>query len=139
MEDKTKITESCFLSELEIVCCEEDGNWKLVNPLLYQSVIFNGVTTAPQNFKTDFASVPRVPIAYMLFGDRAHREAVIHDFLYQTHLVKKHTADRIFLEAMKLRKKPFYVRWPMYWGVILGGRSAYNTGLERFKKNNGKG
>lgn len=86
----------------------------------------------PAGFVTDFASVPRVPVVYTAFGDRAHRESVVHDYLYQTHLVKKGVADRIFLEAMKTRKKSLWVRLGMYWGVVLGGFSSYRSGPRRF-------
>ncbi len=109
-------------------------------PLIYQSDILakevpsivNGILTIVTGFVTDFASVPRVPIAYTLFGDKAHHESVPHDFLYQTHLVSKAIADRVFLEAMTVRKKPAYIRYPMYWGVVLGGKSSYDSGPSRY-------
>ena len=123
--------ESKFLTELE---CREvgEGRWQLLSDLVYQSEILNGGVIAPKGFVTDFASVPRVPIAYMLFGDRAHREAVVHDYLYQRHTVKKSIADKVFLEAMKARGKKPLIRWAMYAGVVLGGRSSYKSGPSRY-------
>ena len=39
--------------------------------------------TVPTGFFTDFASVPRMPFVFLLFGDVAHEAAVIHDYLYR--------------------------------------------------------
>ena len=124
---------SQFLTELLTRLSEEDGKWILTAPLKYQSRIYKGIIEVPAGFETDLASVPRVPIAYTAFGNRAHRESVVHDYLYQKHLVGKAKADRIFLEAMKVRKKPLWVRWSMYMGVVLGGGSAYKEGPDRYR------
>ena len=117
--------ESKFLTELAVQEVGE-GTWQLLGDLKYQSELFNGIIVAPVGFLTDFASVPRVPIAYTAFGDRAHRESTLHDFLYFTALVSKVMADKIFLEAMKARNKQFWVRWSMYIGVRVGGSKAWN-------------
>lgn len=131
--EKKKRMKPEFLTELSVKE-KSDGVWELQDNLVYNSKIL-GLVTVPKGFVTDFASVPRVPIAYMFYGDRAHREAVVHDFLYQNHVCSKHTADRVFMEAMKARKKSFLIRWPMYLGVVLGGQSSYNSGPERLKIN----
>jgi len=110
-----------------------DSLWQVISVLVYRSRIYKGIITVPEGFVTDFASVPRVPLVYFAFGNRAHHESVIHDYIYQTHLTSKAKADRIFLEAMKARGKPLWIRWGMYLGVILGGRKAYKSGLERYK------
>lgn len=125
---------SKFLTELSVSPIGDDDKlWRTNEELQYQSHIFNGVITVPKGFVTDFSSVPKVPVVYETFGNRAHRESVIHDFLYQTHLVSKWKADRIFLEAMKARNKPIWVRYGMYWGVVLGGFSAYKSGKSRYR------
>src|SRR3990167_3651406 len=123
---------SQFLTDL-VVKQVYDKTWALEASLEYTSALLNDLLIAPKGFVTDFASVPRVPIAYALFGNRAHRESVIHDYLYQTHLATKAMADKVFLEAMEARGKSFWVRWVMYLGVRVGGGSAYKTGKERFK------
>ena len=123
-----------FLNELEISTLPDTENiWFLVSHLAYNSSYLSETIDVPAGFVTDLASVPRVPIAYQLWGNRAHREAVIHDFLYQTHMTSKSIADKIFLEAMKVRGKPAHVRYPMYWGVVLGGKKSYSTGKERYR------
>jgi len=118
---------SKFLTELEVVCLS-DSSWKLTSPLRYESDIL-GLIEVPKGFETDFASVPRMPIFFALFGNRVHREAVLHDALYRIDFpgdVSYHGANRVFLEAMKCRGKPFWIRWPMFAGVTLGGWTAYH-------------
>lgn len=118
----------------------DDERFELLKPLRYQSDILlkefptikDGILEIVDGFVTDFASVPRVPIVYELFGDKAHHESVPHDFMYQTHVVPKSVADRVFLEAMAVRGKPPYIRYPMYWGVVLGGQSSYDSGPSRY-------
>lgn len=112
----------------------DDEHFMLLSPLKYASVLFGDVITVEAGFVTDFASVPRAPIIYSLFGDRAHHESVPHDFLYQTHLkgCPKPLADKIFKEAMIARNKPWGIYEPMYLGVVLGGGTPYKTGPERF-------
>lgn len=122
---------SGFLTELEVRSID-DKRWSLTRPLSYQSDLLDACIHVPEGFVTDFASVPRVPIVYTAFGDRAHRESVIHDYLYQKHLVSRKLADKIFLEAMKARGKKWWVRTGMYLGVRLGGRSSYKTGPARY-------
>jgi hypothetical protein len=116
-----------FLTELDVKCID-DKSWILSTALEYKSDII-GLVKVPIGFQTDFASVPRIPIFYILFGDRAHREAVLHDYLYRidsSPVVERAQADDVFFEAMKERGKGFMVRYAMYWGVRLGGWTAYH-------------
>lgn len=117
-----------FLTELYIENIN-DTVWRLSDSLIYESDIIKQVIIVPVGFETDLASVPRIPIVYMLWGDRAHREAVIHDYLYRIDsqpVVSESTANDVFYEAMTVRGKPWYVRFPMKWGVSLGGFTAYH-------------
>lgn len=112
---------SKFTTEL---CIEitDNGLWRLTRPLVYESDLI-GKVTAPEGFLTDLASVPRVPIIFALWGDRAHREAVIHDYLFKIGSepeVSWSTANNVFLEAMKCRGVGWHIRYPMYWGVVMG-------------------
>lgn len=103
----------------------DDGLYKLTAPLVYYSDILAKEIESPEDRETDFASVPRVPIVYWFYGNRAHHESAIHDELYRSGIVTRRTADRIFLEAMKSRGKGLFVRWGMYLGVRLGGWIAW--------------
>ena len=83
----------------------------------------------PKGFQTDLASVPRVPIVFMMWGDRAHRPAVLHDYLYRTNsvpLLKRAEADLLFKIAIISTDEPWYVSRPMWLGVRAGGCSAYH-------------
>jgi hypothetical protein len=123
-----EVTMSEFKTELDAKLKDDDTVWVLDSLLVYQSDLV-GTVIVPVGFETDFASVPRVPIAYTMFGDRAHREAVIHDYLYRidaTPPVERDVADDVFLEAMECRGKGWFVRYAMYWGVRLGGGSSYH-------------
>lgn len=119
---------SKFLTELDCRLKDDDKVWVIDSPLVYQSDIL-GKIEVPAGFETDFASVPRVPLFFTFFGDRAHREAVLHDYLFRSDsvpLASYSQANEVFFEAMKVRGKAVYVRYPMWWGVVLGGWTAYH-------------
>ena len=83
----------------------------------------------PLRFQTDLASVPRVPIVFMAWGDRAHREAVLHDYVYRYDSVPilfRPEGDELFKEAMISRDQPWYIYHPMYAGVRAGGMCSYH-------------
>jgi len=117
-----------FKTELDARLKDDDTIWVLDSPLVYYSDIV-GEITVPAGFETDFASVPRVPIAFTLYGNRAHREGVIHDYLFRKDskpLVGFSRANRVFLEAMECRGKPWYVRYPMYSAVCAFSYLCYH-------------
>lgn len=64
----------------------DNGKHRLLTPLIYWSSTV-GLVIVPTGFVTDFASVPRIPFVYWLFGGLGDREAVVHDFLYSGHHV----------------------------------------------------
>jgi len=116
-----------FLTSLEGEWLGDNG-YKLTKDLVY--VTASGKTiTVESGFVTDFASVPRVPIAYMLFGNKAHHESTLHDWLYREtpHTCTRKTADNLFLEAMKSRGKSFGVRYCMWLGVRLMGWNYWKS------------
>lgn len=133
---------SGFTTDLDVqLKCGSDKIWIVKSPLKYWSKLLNRLLVVPhwfeseaaptENllFETDFASVPRLPIAYDLYGDRAHREGVLHDAMYRIDFPGNITfmqANRVFLEAMKSTGKPFYVRWPMFMAVCVGGYPSYH-------------
>jgi hypothetical protein len=66
---------------------------------------------------TDFASVPRVPIAFLLAGDTAHRPAVLHDWLIKKMPIPRTRADELFYEAMRSVGMPAWRAGMMYRAV----------------------
>lgn len=103
-----------------------DTMWKLKEPFVYQSDLFGGLIEIPTGFVTDFASC-------IVARQWAHRGAVCHDFLYQSHWTSKIKADRIFLEAMKLDGIWLWKRQLMFDAVVLFGWSSYASGPSRYK------
>ncbi|MBU2249552.1 MAG: DUF1353 domain-containing protein [Gammaproteobacteria bacterium] len=121
---------SQFLTELDISLKHEDDKiYILDSPLEYYSESLDTKIVVPSTFNTDFASVPRVPVIYTMFGNRAHREAVIHDYLFRLDSEPKVTftqANWVFLEAMKARGKSFFIRQFMYYGVCIGSYFCFH-------------
>ena len=127
-----------------------DAIWIVHSPLKYYSELLGILITVPTWFETepeggsgeplwfetDLASVPRIPIFYEAWGNRAHREAVLHDYLYRVDSIPVVTysqANSLFLEAMKSTGKPWKICYPMYFGVVLGGWTSYHKKKVRDK------
>lgn len=102
------------------------GIWRIDRMFVYYSDILKRLIIVEQGFLTDYASVPRAPLAYWLVGDTAHEAAVIHDWLYHHHEVcDEQTANRVFLEACATSHIPRWRRILLYLGVMLGGQSSW--------------
>ena len=110
-----------FLTELDVECHPKNESlWIVQRPMGYYSDLLKWEVWVPTGFVTDLASVPRVPVLFWFWGGRAHREAVLHDYLYRIDsepCVSFMDANRVFLEAMKSRRKNIFVRWFMFAGV----------------------
>jgi hypothetical protein len=83
--------------------------------------------TVPAGFQTDFASVPRIPVAFLLAGDEAHMPAVVHDFLYSSKICTREEADNTFLEAMTATGVTKWRRTLMWAAVRMFGQSPYDA------------
>ena len=72
---------------LGTLCSDQIGKFhgRVVHKLLRNLVWMNGckVAVLPFNMETDLASVPRLPLIFWWWGDRVHREAVLHDGTYR--------------------------------------------------------
>lgn len=102
------------------------GTWQLLNLFAYRSEVADTVFVVPRGFVTDFASVPRIPVAFLLTGDCAQEAAVIHDWLYTSHEVDRATADAVFREAVSLGN-PGWRAWLMWAGVRIGGGGSWEA------------
>lgn len=103
------------------------GTWQLLSLLAYVSDVADTTFVVPAGFITDFASVPRVPIAFLLAGDTAHEAAVIHDWIYTTHEVDRQMADAVFREACLVDDVPWWRAWLMWSAVRIGGSSPWDS------------
>lgn len=84
--------------------------YELTDDFIYRSDTV-GIIIVPKGFKTDLASVPRIPFIYWIFGGLAPEEAVIHDYLYTSPhqtgtvnagtviILNRATADKVFRGA----------------------------------------
>jgi hypothetical protein len=101
------------------------ARWRTQSELIYRTTA-GSLWIVPSGYVTDFASVPRIPLAYWLTGDSAHMSAVLHDWLctelYPEHMTWAEAADT-FREAMAAEGVPAWRRWIMYWAVRLFGET----------------
>jgi hypothetical protein len=126
----------------------------LIEPLIWVHENLRG--EIPIGFESDGASVPRLPIIYAAWGDKAHREAFFHDFGYRkdsriyivdpeknekftgpipkefiiaSRPITKEENDWWFRLTIKDHKNPEYswfVYHPMYLAVRICGGSSFH-------------
>lgn len=99
-----------------------DNEWVLREPFAVKVHFTNGDAewvVVPAGFRTDLASVPRLPGMFLLFGGKARKAAVVHDYLYSTGRDREF-ADSVFLHAMK-DEENLFTRSVMWLAVRLGG------------------
>lgn len=113
---------------LRMVGDEDGGEWELVEALYYQSDLAQRTIVVPPGFRTDLASVPRLPLVYWLTGNTSTAAAVVHDYLYDSREVSRSMADDILREASAVTGVPAWRRFLMWAGVRLGGAARYNPG-----------
>jgi hypothetical protein len=126
-----------FLTKLDAEQIQEgvgEGNalWRLKSDLVYHSNSQDVTITAPAGFVTDFASVPRLPLAFVLLGDLGNQAATIHDYLYSkrpdgTHLLPREQADDILKEALYDTGVSRWRREAIYLGVREFGQKYYDA------------
>ena len=85
---------------IDDVINEGQGEWALIDPLAYTDNKGNEYVV-PAGFTSDYASVPRRPVAFLLAGCTAHRASVLHDWLIRTNYCPREQADELFREAME--------------------------------------
>ncbi len=99
------------------------ARWRLLEPLVYESALLGRRIEVPAGYETDFASVPRLPLSYMLAGDTGHAAAVIHDYLVDTMVTDAASWDmaaEVFREALRDEGLPAWRVGLMAAGVRMG-------------------
>jgi hypothetical protein len=114
-----------FLSVLRVERVAGSDEWVLTSELAFSSAVLKRLVIVPIGFRTDFASVPRLPLAFLLFGGVADEAAVVHDFLYSTGACSRKLADEVFAEASAACRVPAWRRGPMWLGIRLFGARRY--------------
>lgn len=96
------------MSWLTYLRVEDDGFdkagreiWCGLEPLGFRSKRFGDVITPP-GFRSNYASVPRLPLVFLMAGGRASKAAYLHDCEYTLRRMSREDADDLFLEALLL-------------------------------------
>jgi hypothetical protein len=122
---------SAFLTGLDVDLISDAtnsgrGTWRLNDPLVYQSDVAGATFTVPAGFETDYASVPRSPVVFLLTADTAHAASALHDFLYTApHPVPRAMADAVLREASIVSGVPAWRAALMFYGVRAFGGSHW--------------
>ena len=99
-----RIPPSQFLNRLKVEHLEGKW-WRLLRKFSFYSNTLNKTITVPKGFVTDFASVPRLPLVYLITGNTSHWEAVGHDLDYRWGLLTRKQADDRFYEMSVVRSQ----------------------------------
>lgn len=103
-------------------------DWEFTAPM-FLFVVLDGVEyliRVPSGFVTDFASVPRIPLAFWLFGGIGDYAAAVHDWLYTEAKYPRELCDDIFREILVYVDEAGETRASlMRLGVRLGGAKFY--------------
>jgi hypothetical protein len=121
-----------FLNELEIIVLFDD-RFRLASDFTVD-VTDVELIKVPEGFETDLASVPRLPIVYMMVGNTGHKAAVLHDWLYATNYYPRHKCDLLFYHGLRESGIGYINAKAMYLGVRLGGAKPYSEYTKRLKK-----
>jgi hypothetical protein len=108
----------------------DDDKWEVMREFPVKVIHDDGSAIwvhVPIGFRTDLASVPRIPGAFMLFGDRAKRAGIVHDYLYSTGSDREY-ADEVFLACMRHEVGDSVSRRVMWLGVRLFGGMFWKPG-----------
>jgi len=125
-----------FITELDVRVLG-NRNFKLLQPLTYIDTEGN-LYTVPENTKTDFASVWKIPIVSTLLSGKCNKEAVLHDYFYKTGCIPRKQADLIFKESIidnednwPIRKRilianVMYIFVRLFAGFAYQGKDSWN-------------
>ncbi len=118
---------SAFIGELDtrLVQDDEQGIFSLLAIFGFQSDVAGQTFWLPIGFCTDFCSVPRIPIAYELLGNRARKSGAVHDYLYNSHVVSRELADEVLREMLILQGVSHFEAMQFYLAVRAGGGSHW--------------
>jgi hypothetical protein len=128
-----KLRPPAFIGELDTrLVCEFADTHQLLAPFGFYSATLGAEIIVPEGFVTDYASVPRIVLGYLLFGGKGKRAAVIHDWLYTLGKLDplkwpRELCDRIFKEALQASGYSAFTVSMMYAAVYVGGGSHFNA------------
>lgn len=125
------MSRSSFTTPLIVSPLPDGRKWRLFHQFTYHigSRYSQKTITVPEGFVTDFASIPKFIFWVLPWWAKFNKASVLHDWLYQEHILTRAEADLAFYEAMLVafrhhRTGPF-VAWLEYWAVRLFGWMAW--------------
>ena len=119
-----------FINQPELTQCPDGRNFRLDHAFGFWSPR-TGVVSVPSGFITDLASIPRLFWNILPPFGKYTEAAVIHDYLYRTHLTTRAVADRTLLEGMRLCRVSRWQRVVIYCAVRLFGGIPWNDDTRR--------
>lgn len=120
-----------FLTPIKVVLRDDNRYpYELLEDIRYD---WHGhIIEVKAGFKTDFASVPRLPIIFAVLGDlpASRGAAILHDAAYRFGFITRKEADQLFYDAMILTGVPWWKARLMWMAVrVFGGLfGTYNPG-----------
>ena len=105
---------------------EFEGIHQVERVLPYESDLLQCTVEVPAGYLTDFASVPRLPLAYLLYGGKGKRPGALHDLLYHSRAVPRELADKVLREAMLACGYSAATAWVFYQAVRVGGQKRWD-------------
>lgn len=126
---------SSFTTRLILEPLDDGRRWRLVEPFTYDVGELGGddSITVPENFLTDFASVPRLFWRIIPPWGKYGKAAVLHDWLYHVQDRSRRECDKVFLEAMGVLGVSWFKRRTMYRAVRMFGWSAWRANARKRK------
>lgn len=105
---------------------EGEGDGATVRgPFGFHSVVLGVYIDVVDGFRTDKASVPRIPVVYLIFGGTGDEAGVVHDYLYTVQTCTRKQADDVLYEAAVAMGMPKWRAWCMWAAVRAGGASHW--------------
>lgn len=106
--------------------------WKMLSEWFVRVISDEGellTFAVPAGLITDLASVPRLPLVYLVFGNKARRAAILHDWLYSMRYPRD-WSDEVFYLAAVHEGIPKVIASAMWAAVRAGGASRYKEHAE---------
>ena len=118
---------SAFIGNLivKLITDDESGLWEGVERFGYQSDVAKQTFWVETGARSDFCSVPRVPLAYDMLGNRARKSGYIHDEIYRSHIVSREMADQVLREMLLLDGVGHFEAMEFYLAVRAFGGSHW--------------
>ena len=113
-----------------------NGTWLVFRPLAYDLGRKNSGLriTVPKDYSSDLASIHWSLQWFLPRRGKHDGPALLHDWLYNTHLVSRPIADAIFHEALLVCGVSPFKAWVMVTAVRFFGGPAYRRGPDTLRK-----